>query len=143
MNGVLLDTSVIVQALVEQLPGHQRAFETLVNAKKSGLNVAAHAVAESYATLSTLPVSPRLAPSQAWHLLDESILSAAKIVSLSSRQYVSLMRRLAAIGLSGGTVYDALHAAAAEKSNAERLYTFNRRDFQRMEPHFALEFVYL
>lgn len=143
MTGALLDTSVIVQALIEQLPDHQLAMDALVEAKRSGLHIAAHAVAEGYATLSTLPVSPRLSPSQAWHLLDESVVSVAKVVSLTSRQHASLMRRLAAIGLYGGTVYDALHAGAAEKAKVDRLYTFNRRDFQRMHAHFSVEFVYL
>lgn len=141
----LLDTSVLVNLLIEQFPGHQRALATFrqLSAGSEKLRVASHAVAETFSVLSTLPVSPRLDPSQAWHLIRESILPEASLVSLSGKEYVDLMSQLAGIGIVGGAVYDGLHAAAAEKSGVDRLYTFNRRDFQRLETLFGVEFVYL
>ncbi len=42
--------------------------------------------------------------------------------------------RLAELGMSGGAVYDALIARAAEKSGAERLLTLNASDFERVWP---------
>ena len=84
-----------------------------------------------------------MSPGQAWHLIRESILPTAKLVSLSGRQYVHMMSRLAGAGVVGAAVYDGLHAAAAERSGADRLYTFNRRDFERLESLFRVEFVYL
>ena len=41
---------------------------------------------------------------------------------------------MADLGLSGGTVYDALIAKAAQKSKVERLLTFNPDDFTRVWP---------
>lgn len=141
----LLDTSVLVQLLVEQLSGHRRALKTFREASSGSetIHIAAHAVAETFSVLSTLPVSPRLSPGQAWHLINESVLPYTSLVSLSGKQYVELVSRLAGVGILGGAVYDGLHAAAAEKSGVDRLYTFNRRDFERMESLFRVEFVYL
>ena len=39
------------------------------------------------------------------------------------------MAKLGENNILGGKVYDALHAACAEKSKVERIYTFNVRDF--------------
>jgi len=41
------------------------------------------------------------------------------------------------MGLSGGIIYDALIARAAEKAGAERLLTFNESDFRRVWPEGA------
>ena len=38
------------------------------------------------------------------------------------------------MGLSGGVIYDALIARAAEKAGAERLLTLNGADFRRVWP---------
>ena len=41
---------------------------------------------------------------------------------------------MADLGLSGGMVYDALIAKAAQKSGVERLLTFNADDLTRLWP---------
>ena len=41
---------------------------------------------------------------------------------------------LAAKGIVGGVVYDALLLACAEKSECDRIYTYNVADFRRLAP---------
>lgn len=96
--------------------------------------VAAHSLAEAYAVLTTLPVSPRLGSGLAWRLLQENVAKHGRIVTLTVREYISVLRDLAARGLTGGVVYDALIARAARKAGVDRLVTLNPADFRRAWP---------
>ncbi len=130
----LFDTSVLVAALVEQHPKHERALPWLSKAKanKFAFIVASHSLAELYAVLTTLPLKPRISTSIAWRLISENIESKAKIVSLSPTEYGPIIKKLSDKGLSGGIVYDALIVGVAQKSKAERILTLNRKHFRKV-----------
>lgn len=132
----LFDTSVIIAALVEAHPMHQRAFPWLKQAKEKGLEliIAGHTVAELYAVLSTLPTKPRITPAVAWRLIHENIQAVAKIVSLTAAEYSAVIKKISEMGLAGGIIYDALIAKVAEKSKVERLLTLNPDHFKRVWP---------
>lgn len=132
----LFDTSVIIAALVESHPMHDRAFPWLRQAKANEFEfvVAGHTLAELYAVLSTLPTKPRISPLVAHKLIHENIEVSAKIVSLTSVEYSTTIKRLSELGLVGDIVYDALIAKVAEKSKAERLLTLNIKHFKRVWP---------
>ena len=130
----LFDTSVIIAALVESHPMHERAFPWLKQAKekKFELIVSSHTLAELYAVLSTLPLKPRISSSVAWRLIKENIESISKILSLTPAEYSSTIKSLSDIGLIGGTIYDALIAKVAQKAKVERLLTLNIDHFRRV-----------
>ncbi len=136
---VLLDTSVLVAALVEPHPEHQRALPWLTKAKSKSNEalISSHTIAEVYAVLSTLPVSPRISPGLAWRLIHESIEPRVTVVPLSTSDYFATIKHLSDLGLSGGAVYDALIIKAAQKSGADRIVTFNMNDFKRVWPEGA------
>ena len=54
------------------------------------------------------------------------------VVPLSARDYRKTLEDAAAQGVVGGKVYDALLLAAARKSEATRIYTFNVSHFQSL-----------
>ncbi len=130
----LFDTSVLVAALIQNHPKHERALPWLSKAKaqKFEFIVPSHTLAELYAVLSTLPVKPRISPNVAWRLIHENIERFAKIVSLSPKEYCSFIKSSSDLGLSGGIIYDALIVKVAEKSKAERILTLNVRHFKRV-----------
>ncbi len=130
----LFDTSILVAALVEQHPKHERAIPWLSKAKadKFEFIVASHSLAELYAVLTTLPLKPRISTSVAWRLISENIESKAKIVSLTSTEYCSIIKKLSDKGLSGGIVYDALIVGVAQKSKVKRIITLNRKHFRKV-----------
>jgi predicted nucleic acid-binding protein len=136
---VLLDTSVLVAALVEPHPEHQRALPWLTKEKSrtAELVISSHSIAELYAVLSTLPVSPRILPGLAWRLIHESVESRVSIVPLSSTDYLVTIKHMSDMGLSGGAVYDALIVKAAQKGGVARIVTFNVNDFKRVWPEGA------
>ena len=142
---VLFDTSVLVNAIIAELSGHQEAAALLKRAGTGDfeLFIASHALAEAYSTLSTLPVSPRISPGQALRLLELNVLDRCTAVPLAGQEYETVLRRMSTLGLSGGAVYDALHVRAAEVAHVQTLYTFNRRDFVRMPPEPPVELVIL
>lgn len=132
----LLDTSVLVAALEAGHPRHAaaRPFLEACHGGNRVLLVAAHALAEVYATLTVLPVSPRISRREAERLLQANVATVAEVVPLDVGDYEAVVGRMAALGLVSGAVYDGLHVRAAEKAQADELVTFNGQDFQRMPP---------
>ena len=131
---ILFDTSVLVAALVQPHPLHERAlfwFKKGV-AKEFEIIISSHTFAELYAVLTTLPVSPRITPGLAWRLIQESIDPVSSVVSLSTSDYFSTIKRISHLGVPGAIIYDALILRAAQKSRADRVLTFNVKDFKRI-----------
>jgi len=139
MTKVLFDTSVFVAALVKPHPAHARAFPWLRKAKSGefSLIVSAHTLAELYAVLTTLPVSPRISPDIAWRLIQEDVINIAEITALSA----AVIKKLKDDGFSGGIIYDALICATAVKAGAETLLTLNSADFKRLPQAEGLDIV--
>jgi len=133
---ILFDTSVLVAVIVQPHPLHNRALSWLKKAREEEfeLIVSSHTLAELYAVLSTLPVSPRITPGLAWRLIHESVEPVASVVSLSSSEYLSTIKRMSDLGIPGGAVYDALIIRAARKSEVDQLLTLNVDDFKRIWP---------
>jgi len=133
---VLLDTSVLVAALVRSHPRHAEALPWLARALAGeiALVIAAHTLAELHATLTTLPVRPRISPETALRLRIEGLPEAAEVVALSADDDQAVVRRMAELGLAGGVVYDALIARAAEMAGVDCLVTLNESDFRRAWP---------
>lgn len=136
---VMFDTSVLVAGMVEPHPMHERALPWLKRARSGDLEffVASHTLAELYAVLTTLPVSPRISPGAAWRLIREDVIIPAKVTSISPSDYGAVIRRVADLGLSGGIIYDAIITKAAQKAQVDRILTLNLDDFTRVWPEGA------
>jgi predicted nucleic acid-binding protein len=136
---VLLDTSVLVAAMVQAHPLHARCILPLQRVKRGediGL-VAAHSLAEMYAVLTALPVHPRISTAAVQQLMRANILDAFQIVSLDQGDYLAIIDHLTALQITGGAIYDALIVFAALKSKADQILTLNDIDFRRLWPESA------
>ena len=136
----LLDTSVLVSGVVEAHVRHEASFPWLQKIRRGDVQglIAVHSIAETYAVLSTLPVSPRIAPSAAWALVEHTILPFVQTVELSAMETQLVVQRLSRQGVAGGVVYDALIAEAAMKAGAECIVTLNISDFHRVTKGLSL-----
>ena len=136
---VMFDTSVLVAGMVEPHPMHERALPWLKRARSGDLEffVASHTLAELYAVLTTLPVSPRISPGAAWRLIREDVITSAKVISVSPSDYGAVIRSIADLGMSGGIIYDAIITRAAQKAQVDRILTLNLDDFTRAWPEGA------
>ena len=133
---VVFDTSVLVAALVEQHPLHERAFPWVRRMKEQELEarVTTHTLAELYAVLTRLPVRPRMAPGMARRLVRESVEQVARVEAITPTDYQRVLDDMAELDLSGGVIYDAIVARVARRLAADALLTFNRKDFLRVWP---------
>lgn len=134
---ILLDTSVLVAAVVEAHPMHSVALPWLqrTRAKLDTGLVATRSIAELYAILTTLPLRPRIAPALAWELIQRNVLAALEVIALTVEDYAAVVARLSEMGMTGGVIYDALILEAANKGKADKIVTLNEADFKRVAPH--------
>lgn len=133
---VFFDTSTLVAAMIEGHPSHAeslRWLQRVMAGTDTGL-VAAHTLAELYAILTRLPVSPRISPATALQLIVHNVLDTCETISLTDDDYVTLLSHLAERRISGGATYDALLLHAAWKAGADRVVTLNVHDFRRVYP---------
>jgi len=130
---VAFDTSVIVAGAVAGHRLRERARPWLAAAQEGRLEtlVTSHALAEVWATLTALPISPRLAPAMVERVV-ERFARHTTPVDLTWEDYSAAIRRCGDRGLRSGAVYDALHLVAAERHRAEVLLTFDTRHFVRL-----------
>jgi predicted nucleic acid-binding protein len=137
---VCFDTSTLVAALLKQHPHHAIAFPHLKAAQKGSIkaHLTTHALAELYATLTALPLKPRLSPTDVQRLLDSSILPHFTIIALSGKAYKQAITLTAAQHLASGAIYDALHIVGARAAQCERLLTLNLKHFKALAPGDAM-----
>ncbi len=131
------DTSVLV-ALAVTHHVHNAAAVSVYLQVTSGRHegvVAAHGLAETFTTLTRLPLSPMIHPTEAYRYVKETIVEHCEVVILHERDYLATLESAAQGGLRGGILYDALQLRCAEKARCDRIYTFNLSHFTRLAPH--------
>ncbi len=104
---VAVDTSVAIPLVVATADAHESVSSW---AHGRLLHLAGHALIETYSVLTRLPGDIRVDPPDAVRLL-ESNFGAPLVLDEATAQTVPQM--LAARGIAGGAVYDALVALAA------------------------------
>lgn len=90
-----------------------------------------HALAELYATLTSIPHQPRIMPSDARRAIDH-VRDSFEIVVLTEEMYLAAVDTVVSLGVPGGGIYDALHARAAIEADASALATWNPKHFVRL-----------
>jgi predicted nucleic acid-binding protein len=132
----MFDTSVLVAALLEEHSLHPMAEPWLARALagEDDFLVCTHCLAELYSALSRLPGRANVSCADAWLIVRDNVERRAELVPLSTDDYSAVVQQMAERGLRGGVIYDALITRAAQKSNADRLLTFNPKDFLRVWP---------
>jgi predicted nucleic acid-binding protein len=133
---VFFDTSVLVAAMVEELPNHETAMEAFLRWTQAPHNGCCtnHALAECYATLTALPLARRIQPLEARLMIEENLAKRLEILEIGRETTLESIRRTSESGFSSGVVYDALHLISAEQAGCDKLLTYNLRDFRRLDP---------
>lgn len=130
-----LDTSVIVAGLLSWHEHHEAASAELSELLESQADVVlpVHALVEAYAVMTRLPPPHRLSARDAFEILDGSFRSRAILIGLDGEDGWDLIGSLARRSVTGGTSYDGLILACARKGGAQRILTFNRAHFERVD----------
>ncbi len=127
----LCDTTVLFAASDAAHVHHRASLAVVAAAAPDHAFVAAHSLAELYATLTATP-APKLRSTR--HVL-ESVEQAARMfkpVLLDLDDYLWVLRHVAAQDARSGQVYDALILKCAERAAADVIYTWNTAHFHRL-----------
>ena len=87
-----------------------------------------------YATLTRLPVQPRIHPAEAARIIMDNLLPHFEMVPVGKKDYTATLRLVGDGGWVGAKAYDALLVGCAARSGAKRIYTFNLADFRSSRP---------
>jgi predicted nucleic acid-binding protein len=133
---IFFDTTVLVAASSKSHPHHVQAFPALrrVAAGRDKGFISLHSIAEVYASLTRLPVEPRIHPTEAARIVTDNLLPHFKAVPANKEDYLEALRTVKDGGWAGAKIYDALLLCCAAKCNVDRVYTFNLGDFRLLAP---------
>jgi predicted nucleic acid-binding protein len=126
------DSSVLVAAMVAEEEHHGAAFKAL--AESTDGFTSTHALAETFATLTSGRLDIQLVPQEAMRVIDTNVVRRLQIVELSLSDYQEAMRNSEVAGARGGAIFDMLHLQAARRGLARRILTINVRHFQTFAP---------
>lgn len=127
----LIDTSVLVPTFLGDHEHHEASLDAFLRFGRREACCAAHSLAEVYATLTRMPGKYRVSCDQAILFLAE-IRQRLTLVALDEEEYYAAIEQASALGVTGGTVYDALLARCALKARADTLFTWNVKHFQQL-----------
>jgi predicted nucleic acid-binding protein len=126
---IAVDSSVVVASFGPWHEHHKIAHAVLAERPR----LPAHAGLEVYSVLTRLPEPFRAEPSVVAEFLARTFTE--RRLALEPDEHAALPTRLAALGIAGGAVYDALIGFTASAAGAE-LYTLDRRalvNYQRCQ----------
>jgi predicted nucleic acid-binding protein len=129
------DSSVLVPVFYADHPQHALSTRLFLEAGKEDF-CALRTLGEVYATLTGLPLRPRITGPEGLRIVKQ-IRERLTLIALSEQEYVSALELASAGTIVGAAAYDALIGHCALKAGAAVLVTWNVRDFTRLGPAVA------
>ncbi len=123
-----LDTSVLIPVFYGDHVHHRASLDLFVQFDKATGCCGAHSLAEVYSTLTRMPGKHRISGEQAM-LFIGSIRERLSIIALDGDEYADALEAASALGIVGGTTYDAILAHCAIKASADSIYSWNGRHY--------------
>jgi predicted nucleic acid-binding protein len=124
------DSSVLVPVFYADHPQHASSTKLFLEAGKDDF-CALRTLGEVYATLTGLPLRPRITGPEGISIVKQ-IREKFTLIALSEQEYVSALQEASSGTIVGAAAYDALIAHCALKARADILLTWNVRDFTRL-----------
>jgi predicted nucleic acid-binding protein len=118
--------------MVEEEEHHGEALQALAGSTDGFTST--HAIAETFATLTSGRLEIQLTPNEAAQLIDANIIRQIQVVDLELSDYQQAMRNSQTVGARGRAIFDMLHLQAARQGGAKRVLTINVRHFQIFAP---------
>lgn len=129
------DTNVLVAASVPNHPHHASSLARINDLRSTACACAAHAMAETYNTLTRL--NTYAFPAVAAFTIVEQVSQHFTLVTLTSDETLETLRLAAKCDILGPRIFDALLIACARKANSTNIYTHNVRHLQHIAPDLA------
>lgn len=115
-----VDTSIVVRGFASWHPGHRAAVDVLADRPR----LVGHVALESFSVLTRLPEPHRAPPDAVVAFLMANFPQPYLVLSATGHRH--LVEHAAALGLTGGALYDAAVATAA-KDGSEVLVSADQR----------------
>jgi predicted nucleic acid-binding protein len=133
MVRICFDTNVVVAGFLVDHDRHDVCRPWLGRAKNNEFQalISVHSLAEIYSVLTRLPMPHRLSPQTVERMLNENLVNFERI-ALSVTDYEAVLGDVVRLGIVSGGIFDALIGRAAIMGRADRILTFNVRDFERL-----------
>ena len=122
-----LDSSVLVSSL---LPGDADFTACDAILAKGGHWTTAHALSETFATLTGGRLGVMVDAAIAAEMIRESVLPCVRFVEVSVEDVIAAQLNARELGVRGGAIYDYMHLVAARKAGVKCLNTLNVKDFR-------------
>ena len=129
------DSSVLVAVFYADHPQHNSSTKAFLEAGK-GDSCALRTLGEVYATLTGLPLRPRIAAVEGIRIVKQ-VRERLTLITLNEQEYGAALEQASTVSIVGAAAYDALIAHCALKAGADVLLTWNVRDFTRLGPAVA------
>jgi predicted nucleic acid-binding protein len=129
------DSSVLIPVFYADHPQHSSSAKLFLDAGKDDF-CALRTLGEVYATLTRLPLRPRITGPEGVSIVKQ-IQQKLTLIALSESEYLSALELASSGAIVGAAVYDALIAHCALQAQADVLLTWNVRDFSRLGPAIA------
>lgn len=128
----LPDTSCIIAAVSGWHADHLATLSEIQRRLSLGeeMVAAAPALIEAYAVLTRLPAAQRLAPDHALATIEAGFIARRRVIALTYRDYLRLLRGSPSAEVFGGRTYDSVIAECAVKARVSALLTLNADHFQ-------------
>jgi predicted nucleic acid-binding protein len=123
-----LDMGILVGAVLTSHPQHEVCVGALEDSDRPFTN--AHAIAETFATLSGFYKVPTDVATELTLALQESL----EVEALALADYQTAIREARSRGVMGGGIYDSLHATFARRKSARQIITRNPSHFEHVAP---------
>ena len=129
----MLDTNLLISALVPEHPEHARSLPWLERARSAEVvaAVSVHSLAEFY---SVLTGHLKARPSAVQQMIKADIIPYVQLITLNEAEYLALIAYATAADIRGGTLFDVIIGWAAWKADADLIVTLNTRHFHRLFP---------
>jgi len=131
-----LDTSVLVATFYGDHEHHDASTRVFLQHTPTTGCTAAHCLAETFAVVTGMPGKDRASPDEALLFLSD-VRERLKLIALDAGEHFRVLERAAAERVAGGAIYDALIAQCALKADAQSLFTWNRKHFERLGSNVA------
>ena len=118
--------------MVEEEEHHAAALGALADPEEGFTST--HALAETFATLTSGRLEIQLTPQEATQVIESNVAQRLQVLELSMADYRKAMQGSQAAGARGGAIYDMLHLQAARRGEAARILTINVRHLQTFAP---------
>jgi predicted nucleic acid-binding protein len=109
--------------MVEEEEHHGAALRALASSADGFTST--HAVAETFATLTSGRLEVQPTPAEATQVIDANVIRRLQVVDLGLSDYQQAMRNSQMVGARGGAIFDMLHLQAARRGAAKRILTLN------------------